>query len=86
VSKEEYCKKIAPGVCPLNYKLYKSPPMPGWGVVRHDIDRCIIIISKFMNSCCLQVKCVFIKGCINNSSYRDMMFGHRLLNGLIEMV
>ena len=30
VSKEGYCKKIAPGVCPLNYKLCKSPPMPEW--------------------------------------------------------
>jgi len=57
VSKEGYCKKFVPGVCPLNYKLYKSPPMPGWGVVGLDIDRCITVLGAqlYQKEACVTV-------------------------------
>ena len=44
---------IAPGVCPLNNKLYKSPPMPGRGEVGFNIDKCITLV--FLNSSQLTV-------------------------------
>ena len=58
-------KNNCPGVCPLNNKFYKSPPMPGRGEVGLYIDRCItplrsslLILSIKTSSLC----CKIIKG------------------------